>query len=122
MAHFAQLDENNIVLQVIVVDNKDTSTEDGIELENLGVAFCKNLLGPHTNWKQTSYHGNMRKNYAGPGYFYDTGRDAFIPPRPFDSWTLHEDTCRWQAPVAYPQDGKLYRWNEPTLSWVEANV
>jgi hypothetical protein len=117
MAHFAKLDENNVVTQVIVVANKDTADAEGVEKEHIGAAFCERLLGGV--WKQTSYNGNMRKNYAGIGYTYDASRDAFIPPKPFNSWTLNEDTCQWQAPVAMPDDGKMYRWDEDTTSWVE---
>lgn len=117
MAHFAQLNEQNIVTQVIVVANQELLL-DGIESEEKGIAFCQSLLGG--NWKQTSYNGNTRKNYAGIGYTYDSQRDAFIPPKPYPSWTLVEETCQWIAPVAYPTDGKLYRWDEPTLTWIEA--
>ena len=120
MAHFAQLDENNVVTQVIVVGNKDTSDANGVEKEHIGAAFCEKLLGG--TWKQTSYNGNMRKNYAGIGYTYDADRDAFIPPKPYNSWVLVEETCQWQAPVAMPNDGKLYSWNEETTSWVEVVV
>ena len=119
MAHFAQLDENNIVTQVIVVHNNELLDENGVENESKGVAFCKSLYGWNTNWVQTSYNGNIRKNYAGIGYTYDPGRDAFISPQPFPSWVLNEDNCQWQAPTPTPTDGKLYRWDEATLSWVE---
>lgn len=124
MAHFAQLDENNIVTQVIVVHNNDCQL-DGEENETVGIVFCKSLFGQDTKWKQTSYNGNMRKNYAGKGYTYDADRDAFIPPKPFASWVLNEDTCRWEAPVAMPEDAgtgeppKMYVWDEETTSWVE---
>ena len=114
MAHFAQT-ENNIVTRVIVVDNKDTSNEDGIEIEQIGIDFCSNLLGG--TWKQTSYNGKIRKNYAGIGYTYDDKLDAFIPPQPFKSWLLDEVTCQWKAPVDMPTDGKFYTWNEETTSW-----
>ena len=117
MAHFAELGENNVVLRVIVVDNKDTSDVNGVEVESIGADFCRNLLGG--TWKQTSYNANFRKNYAGIGYTYDSGRDAFVPPKPYASWTLDEDTCRWQAPVAYPTDGKIYTWDEDAVNWVE---
>jgi hypothetical protein len=117
MAHFAQLDANNIVTQVIVVSNKDTSDAEGVEKEHIGAAFCERLLGGL--WKQTSYNGNLRKNYAGIGYNYDSDRDAFIPPKPFNSWVLNEDTCLWDPPTAMPDDGKMYRWDEDTTSWVE---
>lgn len=119
MAHFAQLDDNNVVLQVIVVGNADTADENGVEKEEIGISFCQSLLGADTQWRQTSYNANMRKNYAGIGYTYDAGRDAFIPPQPFASWVLNEDTCRWEAPVPYPQDGKAYIWDEATTTWIE---
>ena len=117
MAHFAELDANNVVLRVIVVGNKDTSDANGVEKEYIGAAFCERLFGG--TWKQTSYNGNIRKNYAGIGYTYDSGRDAFIPPKPFASWVLVEDTCQWSAPTAMPTDGKMYSWDEATTSWVE---
>ena len=117
MAHFAELGENNTVLRVIVVDNKDTMDTFGVEQEEIGAAFCRNLLGG--TWKQTSYNGNFRKNYAGIGYTYDSVRDAFVPPKPFASWVLDEATCRWDAPTPRPDDGKLYIWDEATTSWVE---
>lgn len=115
MAHFAELDDNNIVLRVIVVGNKDTSTPDGTEIESIGVAFCQRLFGG--NWKQTSYNGNIRKRYAGTGYTYNETLDAFIPPKPYPSWTLDNATADWVAPVPYPTDGKMYSWNESTQSW-----
>ena len=121
MAHFAQLDENNIVLQVIVVHNNELLDENGAESEDKGIAFCQTLF-PGTTWKQTSYNANMRKNYAGIGYTFDAGRDAFIPPQPYPSWVLDEATCRWDAPVPYPTDGKQYYWDEPTTSWVEVQA
>ena len=119
MAHFAKL-ENNVVKQVIVVSNQDILDEQGQESEEKGIAFCSNLLGG--TWLQTSYNGNIRKNYAGIGYTYDEGRDAFIPPKPFNSWLLDEATCQWKAPVNIPTDGKLYNWNEDTQSWDEVTV
>ena len=118
MAHFAKLDENNNVLAVHVVNN-DVITIDGNESEQAGIDFLTSLHG-HTLWKQTSYNGNIRKNYAGIGYTYDAGRDAFIPPHPeFTSWTLNETTCQWEPPVAYPTDGKRYGWFEPNQEWIE---
>jgi len=117
MAHFAQLDENNVVLQVIVVNNSDCLDSNGQESEAIGVAFCQSLFGG--NWKQTSYNGTMRKNYAGIGYTYDAARDAFIPPQPYASWLLDETTCLWNPPTPMPQDNKRYTWDEPTTSWVE---
>ena len=119
MAHFAKL-ENNVVKQVIVVSNQDILDEQGQESEEKGIAFCSNLLGG--TWLQTSYNGKIRKNYAGIGYTYDEGRDAFIPPKPFNSWLLDEVTCQWKAPVDYPTDGKIYNWNEDTQSWDEVTV
>jgi hypothetical protein len=116
MAHFAKL-ENNIVTQVIVVSNQDILNEQGQESEELGIAFCSNLLGG--TWKQTSYNGKIRKNYAGIGYTYDETLDAFIPPKPFNSWLLDETTAQWKAPVDYPTDDKMYSWDEATTSWVK---
>jgi hypothetical protein len=108
MSHFAELDENNVVLRVLVGDNN---------MPNEGYDwFVENLGG---RWVQTSYNSTIRKNFAGIGYVYDEERDAFIPPKPFESWELNEETCRWQAPVAYPQDGRIYGWNEESVSWVE---
>jgi hypothetical protein len=118
LAHFAKL-KNNIVQQVIVVSNQDILDEQGQESEEKGIAFCSNLLGG--TWKQTSYNSNIRKNYAGIGYTYDEGRDAFIPPKPYNSWLLDEDTCQWKAPVDYPTDDKRYTWNEETLAWDVVN-
>jgi len=118
MAHFAQLDENNFVTQVIVVHNNDCQI-DGVESEDAGIVFCKSLFGATTKWKQTSYNGNIRKNYAGIGYSYDATRNAFIAPKPYASWLLNETSCIWEAPTAYPTDNKFYSWDEPTLSWVE---
>jgi hypothetical protein len=119
MAHFAQLDANNVVTQVIVVSNADTSDAFGVEKESIGIAFCERLFGG--NWKQTSYNGKIRKNYAGIGYTYDAAIDAFVPPKPYPSWLLNTNTAQWEAPVPYPTDGKKYRWDEPTLSWVEVS-
>jgi len=116
MAHFAKL-ENNVVTQVIVVSNQDILDEQGQESEDKGIAFCSNLLGG--TWKQTSYNGKIRKNYAGIGYTYDEALDAFIPAKPFASWLLDETTCQWKAPVAMPTDDKRYTWNEATTSWDE---
>lgn len=121
MAHFAQLDENNVVTQVIVVRNEDTTDTDGIEKEHIGIAFCQSLFGNNTKWVKTSYNGNIRKNYAGIGYAYDAHRDAFIPPQPYDSWVLDETVCRWVAPTPMPTDGQVYQWNEETTSWESVN-
>ena len=117
MAHFAKLDENNIVLAVHVVNN-DVITVNGVESEQAGIDFLTDLHG-HTFWKQTSYNASIRKNYAGIGMTYDASRDAFISIKPFPSWVLNETTCTWEAPDAYPTDGKRYIWDEATTSWVE---
>ena len=119
MAHFAQLNEQNIVTQVIVVANEEL-LDNGTESETKGIAFCQSLFGGE--WKQTSYNGNIRKNYAGVGYTFDEGRNAFIPPQPYPSWTLVESTCNWIAPVAMPTEGGPFVWNEETQTWVEVEV
>ena len=121
MAHFAKLGVGNIVETVHVVSNDIATTEQA------GVDFLNNFYNTRDVWKQTSYntkagvHLNggtpFRKNYAGVGYSYDPQRDAFIEPKPFDSWTLNETTCIWEAPVAYPDDGQRYTWNEDTQQW-----
>lgn len=116
MAHFAKI-ESGLVTQVIVVDNSDILDESNNESEALGIKICQDLLGG--TWVQTSYNGNIRKNYAGIGYTYDSSRDAFIDPSPYASWVLNETTCKYEAPIAYPSDGKHYGWNEATTSWVE---
>jgi hypothetical protein len=117
LAHFARI-ENNLVTQVIVVENKDTSTPDGTEVESIGVALCQRLFGG--NWVKTSYNGNVRKNYAGVGFTYNAGLDAFVPPKPYASWVLNNDTAQWNAPTPMPTDDKKYSWDEATTSWVEA--
>ena len=121
MAHFAKLDDNNVVLAVHVVNN-DVITIDGVESEQAGIDFLTSLHG-HTVWKQTSYNGNFRKNYAGIFFTYDTERDAFIAPQPYPSWTLNETTCQWEPPVAYPtfdsKNPKFYGWFEPNQQWIE---
>ena len=104
MAHFAKIN-NNLVTQVIVAE------QDFINSGAVGDSFL---------WVQTSYNGNFRKNYAGVGMTYDSVRDAFIAPQPHPSWILNEDTCQWDSPVPYPDDGKKYSWDEDTTSWVEA--
>jgi hypothetical protein len=120
MAHFAQLNEENLVTQVIVVANQDTADQDGVENEAIGIEFCTNLLGG--KWKQTSYNANIRKNYAGVGYKYDAALDAFIPPQPYSSWILNNETAQWEAPTPYPTDDKRYTWDEATTAWVEVPV
>ena len=142
MAHFAKIDSNNVVTQVIVVSNDDTSDTNGVEVESIGVAFCQKLLGAETNWKQTSYNNNIRGNYAGIGYTYMTNvatlgvgsTDIFISPQPYASWTIGVGTATWYPPTnpgaapALTDDemaaGKYYAWNEsnyqsdPSTAWV----
>lgn len=113
MAHYAFLDSNSIVTEVIV--GKDEG-EGGIDWEQHYGEFRGQPC------KRTSYHGNIRKNYAGIGYTYDSGRDAFIPPKSFASWTLNETSCIWEAPTPMPTDGKFYSWNEEQLVWVESGA
>lgn len=115
MAHFAEIDQNNTVIRVVVVDNRDTSDANGVEREHIGAAHLEKILGG--TWKQTSYNNSFRKRYAGVGYSYDARRDAFIPPRPYESWLLDENTCDWQAPVPCPDDGQRYQWDEQNLQW-----
>ena len=117
MAYFAKLGTGNIIETVISINNSVITDANGIEQEQLGVDFINKLYNTRDVWKQTSYNNNFRKNYAGIGYTYDQTRDAFIAPKAFNSWILNEDTCRWEAPVSYPTDGKLYTWNELTLTW-----
>ena len=126
MAHFAKLNQNNIVTTVHVVHNNELLV-DGVENEQKGIDFLNNFFNTNDNWKQTSYNTRsgihqldgtpFRKNYAGAGYTYDASRDAFIPPQTFPSWTLNETTCVWNPPIAYPTDGQHYRWNDETKSW-----
>ena len=127
MAHFAQLDSNNVVTQVIVVSNDDTSDSNGTETESIGVAFCQKLLGADTNWKQTSYNGNLRGNYAGIGYTYMENvatlgvgsTDIFIAQQPYASWTISTSAAQWEAPITQPTltddqiaAGSSYTWDE----------
>jgi hypothetical protein len=120
MAHFAEIGLNNTVTRVIVVSNDDCKDQFGNESEVIGAKFCNNLFGGM--WLQTSYNGNIRKNYAGIGFTYDNQRDAFIAPKPYASWVLDETSCQWQAPTVMPIDGKLYVWDEAATSWVETNT
>ena len=128
MASFAKIGLNNKVIEVLSVHNDVLKDADGVEQESIGLDFLTKLVG-WAVWKQTSYntHGGvhrlggtpLRKNYAGIGDTYDSTRDAFIPPQPFPSWTLDESTCQWEPPVAYPDDGKEYTWDEATTNWIE---
>jgi len=128
MATYAKIGLNNKVIEVLSLHNNELKDSNGVEQEVNGIDFLTKLTG-WAVWKQTSYntHGGvhkldgtpLRKNHAGIGYTYDEDRDAFIPPQPFNSWTLNEDTCQWEAPVAYPDDGKRYGWNEEITNWEE---
>ncbi len=117
MAHFAEINSDNVVTRVIVVHNNELLDGNGVEQESLGVTFCQSLFGG--TWVQTSYNNTIRKNFAGAGFTYDSGRDAFIPPKPFASWVLNETTCQWGAPVAMPDDDVTYQWDEASTSWIE---
>ena len=110
MAHFAEIDGDNIVTRVLVVPDAQ---------ENRGHEYLANDLDLGGTWVQTSYNATIRKNYAGIGYTFDSVRDAFIPPKPYASWVLNEATCNWDAPVARPEDDKMYSWDEATTSWIE---
>ena len=126
MAHFAKLGSGNIIEKVAVVSNDIATTEQA------GSDFLNNIYGTNNIWKQTSYNTRggehilggtpFRKNYAGIGYTYDEDKDAFIAPKPYASWTLNEDTCFWEAPTAYPEDGKEYNWNENNQTWDIAQI
>jgi len=115
MAHFAELDENNVVTKVIVVHNNELLDDEGQENEAKGVEFCSTLYG-HTNWVQTSYNDSVRKQFAGTGYTYDSDSDIFVAPQPYPSWSL-DDNSDWQAPTPMPEDDNKYSWNEDTQSW-----
>jgi hypothetical protein len=106
MAHFAEIDDNNIVIRVLVTDNDQPNEGYDWLIENLG-----------GTWIQTSYNANIRKNFAGIGYTYDSERDAFISPKPYPSWQLNEETCRWEPPTPRPEKGFTHFWNEATLAW-----
>jgi len=129
MAYFAKLGTGNIIETVISINNSVITDSNGIEQEQLGIDFINNLYGTNDIWKQTSYNtiggvhklGGIpfRKNHAGIGYTYDSQRDAFISPKPYNSWILNEQTCLWEAPLPYPNDGKLYSWDEELINWIE---
>jgi hypothetical protein len=118
MAHFAELNDNNIVQRVIVVHNNELLDDLGNESEQKGIDFCVNLFGG--KWIQTSFNASIRKHFAGIGYSYDENLDAFISPKPFDSWSLNEDTCLWVCPIPQPTDG-IYDWNEELQQWEKIN-
>jgi hypothetical protein len=119
MAYFAKLGTENIVETVISVNNSVIIDNNGIEQEQLGVDFINKLYNTRDVWKQTSYNGNIRKNYAGIGYQYDQTRDAFISPKPYNSWILNESTCLWEAPITKPQETEdiKYIWDETNINW-----
>ena len=120
MAHFAKLDSNNKVINVEVVNNAVITDSNGDEQEQLGIDFLQQIHGGGgVTYKQTSYNGNIRKNYAELGGTYDADKDAFIGVKPFNSWVLNDTTCKWETPVAQPDDGKPYVWDESSTSWVE---
>lgn len=121
MAYFAELNSDNVVLRVISVGNSVVGEPDFLfpQTEAIGCDFIANGLGFSGSWKQTSYNNNFRKNYAGIGYSYDPARDAFIPPKPYPSWILSEESCLWNPPIPCPQDGEKYYWDEETTSWKE---
>lgn len=118
MAYFAQLNENNVVLQVVAVVNDVIKDESGIEQEALGISFCKDLYGQDTNWVQTSFNNRIRGVFASVDCTYDAANDIFIPPKPYPSWVLTE-AFTWDPPIPYPTDGKKYEWDEATVSYVE---
>ena len=120
MANFAEIGSEGIVQRVLVLSN-ERITQDGEEVEELGTAYLQNMF-PDTDWVQTSYNDNFRKRYAGKGMKYDVERDAFIPPQPFPSWLLNEESLSWEAPFPKPDDDKYYQWDEESKSWVEIDM
>lgn len=118
MAHFARIN-NNEVLQVIVINNGVLLDENGLESEAKGIEFCKDTYGQDTNWIQTSYNSKFRGVFAGEGFTYNSEKDVFTPPKPFESWSLSDDGFTWLSPVPYPSDGDYYYWNEQSMSWVK---
>ena len=133
MAHFAEINDSNIVQRVIVVSNSNTADADGNEVEAIGIAFCKALFGSDTNWVQTSYNNNIRCRYANPGMKYDATNNVFYPLSPYPSWVLNTSTWDWEPPVALPDDAGVadpdnptefveYTWDEDTTSWINRTV
>ena len=116
MAYFAELNNENIVIRVIQINNEIILDDNGVEQEQLGIDFCKQLLNSENDWKKTSFNNSIRKNFASVNFIYDSVKDIFIPPKPFDSWILDEND-EWQPPVNHPNDGSNYRWNEDTQNW-----
>ena len=129
MAHFAELDSNDVVTRVIVVANSDTADASGVEDEAIGIAYLKGLFGENTKWAQTSYNGNIRGRYAGAGFTFDSVNDVFIPPQPFPSWTLDANTKEWKPPMPEPEvtsgmteNGQIWLWDEENGEWKESEV
>jgi len=112
MAHFAELDDNNQVLRVIVVRNEDCLDSNQNESEQVGIDYCKSLFGDNTKWIQTSYNSNIRNKYAGIGDIYREDLDVFVSPQPYPSWSFDDETLIWNPPISLPEDGKIYKWNE----------
>jgi len=122
MAKFAEIDENNVIIQIIVVAEEDCLDENENHSEAVGEAFCQNLFNSSNLWKQTSYPNNINKSGAGVGYFYDAELDVFIPPQPYPSWTLNSKIYQWECPVPYPADSPYYIWDEDAFSWVLPDI
>ena len=119
MAHYAKLDEKNIVLEVVVIDDNN-EMKNGVTDEETGIQFCQSLLN-YLTWKKTSYNNNIRKRYAGIGFTYNLQYDAFIPPKPFNSWLFDEAELNWKAPLPIPDSNNQYYWDENTTSWILIN-
>ena len=117
MAYFAKIGTGNIVELVISINNSVIKDSNGIEQEKLGIEFINNMYKTNDIWKQTSFNKSIRKNFASIGMIYDENKDAFILPKPYNSWILNEQTCQWESPVIYPNDDQDYTWNESTQSW-----
>ncbi len=117
MANFVELDKNNEVLRVVVVNDDYLKDENGNEVEQLGINHMESVYGTDTKWIQTSYNDNMRVRFGRVGYTYNETLDAFIPPKPYDSWVLNETTADWEPPIPKPEDDQIYNWNEETQSW-----
>jgi hypothetical protein len=117
MAHFAQLDENNVVLSVFVIADEECLDADGVEQEQIGADFCARLYGAEFKWVQTSYNARIRKNFAVIGGTYNVALDAFLYLSPFPSWVLNVDTCQWEPPSPLPDNENSYTWNETTMQW-----
>ena len=118
MAHFARVNSDWVVQQVVVVNNSILLNEQGLECDWLGEQFCQQLYGAHTKWIQTSCNGNKYKNFAGIGYTFDPHQNAFIPPKPYPSWLLNKDNFQWEPPIPLPSDGDFYLWDEQSCQWL----